>query len=148
MEQGPSAKHQRPRTEPRTPHAFATFSAFLHFAVNGFISVLSSQEHLTPYSLVLEDRSREKALARPSEFEQRVNIITEIKSGILIKTQLHLQPQTTGGPSSSVWMGSGVGAHNGYAIIGAAGFPARAKVLANRCWHQDTIQKLTLVRKQ
>lgn len=32
--------------------------------------------------------------SRTHQFELRVNIITEIKSGILIKTQLHLQPQT------------------------------------------------------
>lgn len=38
-------------------------------------------------------RSRNRSKAE-HQFELRVNIITEIKSGILIKTQLHLQPQT------------------------------------------------------
>lgn len=34
--------------------------------------------------------------SRTNSNSERVNIITEIKSGILIKTQLHLQPQTHG----------------------------------------------------
>jgi len=69
----PASKDQH--SGPRTPHAFATFSTFLHFTVNGFIfSPLSP----TPQDTGIPHRSIERESEGPAFADEQTNSNSEL----------------------------------------------------------------------